>query len=149
MWALDARLGFYVRNKTTEDSQPSELGAEFAKEQHLKEYLISHWEQTAIGKDWDIYGDSEDSQAGVEFSTGIGRPDLLLIHSADDRARVVELKRSRTSDKAVGQIMRYIDWVRKNLDELEGVSEDSSVDGVIIGSSFLRNSGTRSPPTVI
>jgi hypothetical protein len=138
MWALDARLGFYLKNGTTEDSQPSDLGAEFAKEKHLKEYLISHWEQTAIGKDWDIYGDSEDSQAGVEFSTGIGRLDLLLIHSGDDRVRVIELKRSRTSDKAVGQIMRYIGWVRKNLDELEGVREDSSVDGIIIGSSFSK-----------
>jgi len=50
-WALDARLGFYLRNGTTEDSQPSDPGAEFAKEKYLKEYLISHWEQTAIGKD--------------------------------------------------------------------------------------------------
>lgn len=134
MWDLDALLGFYVENKEPEEPQTSSTpGAEFAKEQHLQEYLVSHWEQTNIGKDWEIYANSEDPQAGVEFSTGIGRPDLLLVHSSDDRVRVIELKRSRTSDKAVGQIMRYIGWVRQNLDELEGVSEKSSVDGVIIG----------------
>jgi len=33
--------------------------------------------------------------------------------------------------------MRYIGWV-KNLDELEGVSENSSVDGIIMSSPFSK-----------
>ncbi|MBY8992758.1 MAG: DUF1016 family protein [Candidatus Lokiarchaeota archaeon] len=43
---------------------------------------------------------------------------------------VIELKRGKTSDATVGQILRYINWVKKNLAE-----EGQNVQGIIIAKS--------------
>lgn len=135
LWDLDSILGYHVSD-AEDDDRPihTDPDTEFAKEEHLKQYLVSQWDQTGLSDDWEIYGDSEDPQAGVEFSTGIGRPDILLVHSEEDRVCVVELKRSRTSDRAVGQTMRYMGWVQEHHDELEDVGDSPSVEGLIVGS---------------
>ena len=70
--------------------------------------------------------------ADVEFSTGVGRPDILLTHKTDSRVCVVELKKSDSSDRAVGQLLRYVGWVREHLDNLENVSEDADIEGQLI-----------------
>jgi len=67
----------------------------------------------------------------VEFSTGVGRPDILLTHKTDSRVCVVELKESNSSDRAVGQLLKYVGWVRDHLDDLD-VSEDADVEGRLI-----------------
>ncbi|MHA2069190.1 MAG: endonuclease NucS domain-containing protein, partial [Candidatus Thorarchaeota archaeon] len=51
-----------------------------------------------------------------QVTTEVGRLDVLCEDSAGDLV-VVELKKGRTSDKVVGQISRYIGWVKENLAE--------------------------------
>jgi len=52
---------------------------------------------------------------GEEYDTHeVGRIDLLLEDSTGNHV-VVELKRRRTGDQVVGQILRYIGWVQENL----------------------------------
>ena len=54
-------------------------------------------------------------EKGEEYETHeIGRIDLLLKDSSDTYV-VVELKRRKTGDQVVGQILRYIGWVQDNL----------------------------------
>jgi len=115
--------------KTLEEAKGS---GEFVKEQHLQQYLVNHWDQMELSDQWEIYSDADDPEAGIEFSTGIGRPDILLTHTSKDRVCVLELKKGRTSDRAVGQLLRYVGWVRDNLEDLEGVSADSDVEGRLI-----------------
>lgn len=134
-WDLDALLGYVVANEEALRESPSDADAdtgEFVKERHLQQYLVNHWETIHLSQEWEIYSDSEDPDAGVEFSTGVGRPDLLLTHKSNSRVCVVELKKSDTSDKAVGQLLRYIGWVRENLDQLEAVESDATVEGRLI-----------------
>ena len=42
---------------------------------------------------------------------------------------VIELKRNQTSDDTVGQVTRYMGWVRKS-------KNDENVKGIIIASGF-------------
>lgn len=134
LWDLDALLGYLVgiEEDPLETVEDTEATGEFAKEQHLQQYLVNHWEKMGLSDQWEIYSDSDDPEAGVEFSTGIGRPDILLTHTSDARICILELKKGSTSDRAVGQILRYIGWVRAHLDDLEGVSADAEVEGRLI-----------------
>ncbi|WP_205742978.1 hypothetical protein [Halalkalirubrum salinum] len=134
-WDLDALLGYLVQSEETDDDETMEdVGGtgEFVKERHLQQYLVNHWDRMGLSEQWEIYSDADDPQAGVEFSTGIGRPDILLTHTSDARVCVLELKRSGTSDRAVGQLLRYVGWVRAHLEDLEGVSTDAEVEGRLI-----------------
>ncbi len=57
----------------------------------------------------------------------MGRIDLLAKHRSEPRWLVIELKRDRTSDRTVGQILRYIGWVRQEM-----AGEGERVEGLII-----------------
>lgn len=64
-------------------------------------------------------------EGGNEFDTqGAGRMDLLCMDK-DKNYVVVELKRGRSGDAVVGQILRYIGWVQKKF-------ETTKVRGIII-----------------
>lgn len=134
LWDLDALLGYIVGleeypQETLEDAEKS---GEFVKEQHLQQYLVNHWGQIGLSEQWDIYSDADDPEAGVEFSTGIGRPDILLTHTTEARVCILELKKGSTSDRAVGQLLRYVGWVREHLEDLEGVGSDADVEGRLV-----------------
>lgn len=63
---------------------------------------------------------------GKEFKVGkVGKIDLLCVDKSDNFV-VVELKKSNPSDKAVGQILRYVGWVKENL------AKDKEVRGIIV-----------------
>jgi len=62
---------------------------------------------------------------GRQFPTEVGRIDLLAKDT--DGYVVIELKKDRVEDKVMGQILRYMGWVRSNL------SPDKEVRGIIAG----------------
>ena len=43
---------------------------------------------------------------------------------------IIELKRDQTSDQTIGQVLRYMGWVRKHL-----AQDNESVEGLIIARS--------------
>ena len=51
-----------------------------------------------------------------EFMTDVGRIDILCVDKAK-RLVVIELKSGHADDRAVGQIARYMGWVKQNLPE--------------------------------
>lgn len=53
---------------------------------------------------------------GQQFVMGVGagRSDLICTNENDDLV-VIELKRGMTSDKTIGQVLRYVGWVKENL----------------------------------
>ena len=136
LWTLDCLLDYVVKageNDTAQIEEQTETRAgEFVAEKHLQEFLVRNWDTTKLSQEWEIYNDADDPEAGVEFPTGVGPADLLLSHKTDHRLCVVELKRSQSRDKAVGQILRYIGWVRNHLDEIEGTSQETKVEGLLI-----------------
>jgi len=76
-----------------------------------------------MGKEWELYGSN--------FPTGeIGIIDLLARHKNKNEWLVIELKKDQSSDETVGQILRYMGWIKANLLKGEGF-----VKGMIISHS--------------
>lgn len=98
----------------------------FALETHLEEFLVENWENTEIGKKYDIY--EEDGElVGKQYQTDNGTIDILAISKNKKELLVVELKKGRASDRVIGQVQRYMGYV---LEEL--VEDGQTVKGVII-----------------
>jgi hypothetical protein len=97
----------------------------FSLEKYLQEFIVSNWDRTPLARTLDIY--MEDEEKAVEFNTGVGEIDIL----ARDRVKgdwvVIELKKGRSDDTVVGQILRYMGWIRKHK-----AGEGEKVRGIII-----------------
>jgi len=99
----------------------------FGLERHLHEFLRDNWEHTELGHEWALYQEPGDEEAGYEYPCDVGRIDLLAKHRKEPRWLVVELKRNQTSDQTVGQLLRYLGWVKRHLAE-----DGEQVHGMII-----------------
>ena len=98
----------------------------FALEKHLEDFLAQNWKQTELGKDYDIY--EEDGElVGQQYPSDTGPIDILAISKDKKALLVVELKKGRASDNVVGQIQRYMGFVKGELAE-----DNQTVKGVII-----------------
>jgi len=98
----------------------------FVMEKHLEDFLIENWSQTELGKDHDIFMEDGDI-IGQQYKTEIGDIDILGISKDKKTILVVELKKGRTSDVVVGQIQRYMGFIKEELAE-----SSQKVKGIII-----------------
>ncbi len=100
--------------------------SEFALEKHLEDFLVKNWKQTELGKYYDIF--EEDGEIiGQQYQSDTGRIDVLAISKDKKSLLVVELKKGRASDNVVGQVQRYMGYVKEELAEA-----NQQVKGVII-----------------
>ena len=98
----------------------------FALEKHLEDFLVQNWKYTELGKTYDIF--EEDGElVGQQYPTDTGPIDILAVSKDKKELLVVELKKGRISDIVVGQIQRYMGYVKDELAENGQV-----VKGVII-----------------
>jgi restriction system protein len=98
----------------------------FAMEKHLEDFLIENWQQTELGKNYDLY--MEDGEMiGQQYKTAIGDIDILAISKDKKTILVVELKKGRTSDIVVGQIQRYMGFLKEEFAE-----SSQDIKGIII-----------------
>ncbi|MEN8331770.1 MULTISPECIES: endonuclease NucS domain-containing protein [Acinetobacter] len=115
--------------ETVEHLEPDEVLEDptaFALEKHLEHFLVENWSKTELGATYDIY--TEDGQlVGQQYPSDTGPIDILAISKDKKTLLVVELKRGRASDRVVGQIQRYMGYVKDELAEA-----DQKVKGVII-----------------
>ena len=100
---------------------------EFALEKHLEEFLVKNWKNTILGKEYDIY-EIDGEVIGQQFQSDTGPLDILAISKDKKTLLVVELKKGRVSDNVVGQIQRYMGFVKEELAE-----PNQTVKGIIIG----------------
>lgn len=98
----------------------------FALEEHLEDFLVKNWKSTELGKHYDIY-EEDGEMVGQQYPSDTGEIDILAISKDKKELLVVELKRGRVSDVVVGQIQRYMGYVKDELAE-----EGQNVRGVII-----------------
>jgi len=98
----------------------------FALEKHLEDFLVANWNQTELAKDYNIF--EEDGElVGQQYPSDTGPLDILAVSKDKKTLLVIELKKGRASDAVVGQIQRYMGYVKEELAE---PSQD--VRGVII-----------------
>lgn len=98
----------------------------FAMEKHLEAFLVANWNQTLLSKDFSIY-EEDGEPVGQQYATDAGPIDILAISKDKKRLLVVELKRGRATDVVVGQVLRYMGYVKEQIAE-----DDQSVEGAII-----------------
>ena len=99
-----------------------ENGNEFAYEKDLQNFLAKNLSIIEPGLTLYI----EEDITGIEFPVGNRFIDILATDK-DNNYVVIELKVSRGYDRVVGQILRYMAWIRKNHAE-----ENQKVRGIII-----------------
>lgn len=115
--------------ETVEHLEPDEVVEDptaFALEKHLEHFLVENWSKTELGATYDIYTE-EGQLVGQQYPSDTGPIDILAISKDKKTLLVVELKRGRASDRVVGQIQRYMGYVKDELAEA-----DQQVKGVII-----------------
>ncbi len=89
---------------------------EFAMKKHLEDFLVKNWKQTELGKHYNIF--QEDGELiGQQYPSNTGPIDILAISKEKKNLLVVELKKGRVSDNVVGQVQRYMGFVKEELAE--------------------------------
>lgn len=99
----------------------------FRLERHLQDFLWANWDDIPLSEEWELYHEPGDPDLGYEYPCGIGCIDILARHKTRPDWLVVELKRGQTSDATVGQVLRYMGWIKNHLAEV-----GEQVHGLII-----------------
>lgn len=99
-----------------------ESSDEFAYERDLRDYLARNLH--ILEPSLKLY--SEEGITGVEFPVGGRFIDILAV-DVNGAYVVIELKVSKGYDRAVGQLLRYMGWIKKNQ-----ADSNQSVRGIII-----------------
>lgn len=97
---------------------------EFAMGKYLEEFIEANFSRINFGANLELYQDEE--ATGRQYPTSIGNIDLLAVDREKKEFVVIELKKSKSSDVVIGQILRYIGWVKEKL------AKDYNVRGIII-----------------
>lgn len=100
----------------------------FYMEKQLEDFIVHNWESTELGSKYDLIIE-EGILLSQQYRTDIGPIDILVKDKKTSGYVVIELKKNQTSDDTVGQIARYMGWVKQTL----GCSD---VKGVIIAGSY-------------
>jgi RecB family endonuclease NucS len=117
----NARFGDAVG---ADDARASSAGStEFLLERDLQLFLAKHLDRVEAGLK--LYDD--EGVVGLEFEAGGGRRIDILATDAAGGLVVIELKVSKGYDRVVGQLLRYVNWVKMNLAE-----KGQRVRGIII-----------------
>jgi endonuclease len=106
----------------SETVHESSYGSEFAYERDLRNYLSKNLGKLEPGLK--LY--EEEGITGVEFPVGGRFIDILGVDSTGALV-VIELKVSRGYDRVIGQLLRYMGWIRQNLAE-----DSQAVRGLIV-----------------
>jgi len=96
-----------------------EESVSFIMEKYLEDFLVKNWDKTVLAQDWELV----DSQVQTET----GPLDILAKSKDGTTMLVVELKLRRASDAVLGQVQRYMGWVKQDLEP------GQQVKGLIIG----------------
>ena len=99
--------------------------SEFALESHLEEFMDVNWDSIDFGSALARY--ATDDQSGRQFPAGPWSIDFLCTDKRTGALVVIELKRGKSSDSTVGQVLRYISWVKENI-----ANAGQKVRGIII-----------------
>ena len=123
---IESLIGDKPVVKVFTQDEDIESTSQFVFEEHLEEFLIKNWSQTELSQRYELF--EEFGETGQQYPTDTGPIDILAISKDKKEILVIELKRGRASDKVVGQIQRYMGYVKDELAE-----EGQTVKGMIIG----------------
>jgi len=118
--SLKKEAEIYTEEKREEELSAIEIVP--SMERLLEDFLEKNLEH--IEKGLKLYHDENDIP-GRQYPTDVGTIDLLCVDN-DKNFVVIEIKKEKGSDKTIGQITRYMGWVKENL------ASNKKVLGIII-----------------
>ncbi len=128
--AEDSNIVSVLGETSSETLLEQEEDLAFSLEKHLRDFIAYNLANLSISpRRLKLYV-SPEKRDGIEFPTAVGSIDILAV---DDQGNFVvfELKLTRGPDKAMGQLLRYMGWVKRNLApgrEVYGVIVAKDVD---------------------
>lgn len=127
---LGVILDYYKKTVSIESASPTSAYSQgvFYMEKQLEDFIIYNWNKTELGKKYDLI--IEDGELiSQQFRTDIGPIDILAIDKNTKHYVVIELKKNQTSDDTIGQLTRYMGWIKEK-------KNDDGVKGVIIAGEY-------------
>jgi hypothetical protein len=124
---LESTIDSVLGDEGSEGDDQSETA--FALESQLRDFLAQNLSAIPIeGRKLRLFVDPT-GRDGIEFQTDVGRIDILAV---DDTGAfiVFELKRGHSPDHAIGQLLRYMGWVKRT------IGKDQKVRGVIVAKTI-------------
>jgi hypothetical protein len=119
--------------ESIKEERDIESESEFALEAHLEEFIDQNWAKINFGQK--LVRFTTDEQSGRQYPAGQWSIDFLCKDADTGDLIIVELKRGRSSDATVGQILRYIGWVEENVakpgQHTRGIIISSGVDDAL------------------
>jgi hypothetical protein len=100
----------------------------FYMEKQLEDFIIANWENTEFGRKYDLIYE-EGVLKSQQYPTSIGRIDILATDKKTKNYVVIELKKNQTSDDTIGQLSRYMGWIKEH-------KKDDGVKGIIVAGKF-------------
>lgn len=100
----------------------------FYMEKQLEDFIIHNWENTKLAETLDLVYE-EGELVSQQYKTDIGPIDILAKEKNNGSYVVIELKKNQTSDDTVGQIARYMGWIKSQ-------KGDKNVKGIIIAGEY-------------
>ncbi|MDD5009241.1 MAG: PDDEXK nuclease domain-containing protein [Syntrophorhabdaceae bacterium] len=127
---LEIILDYYQKTTSiTPSATPSDYSRGlFYMEKQLEDFLIHNWGKTEIGKRFDLIIE-EGELISQQYKTDIGPIDILAKDKGSNSFVVIELKKDQTSDDTIGQVARYMGWIKEH-------KKDENVKGIIIAGSY-------------
>ena len=106
--------------------RPSGSPADRLIEIHLEQWLVDHWDQVNFGAPLRLY-EEDGEPVGQQYDTRtVGRIDLLCEDTSSGALVIMELKKGQQSDTVMGQLARYIGWVKEHL------ANGRDVEGIVL-----------------
>ena len=95
-------------------------------EKYLEDFIVDNWGKIDFGEKLTLYKDKNENIGKQYYTEDAGYIDILATDKNSDFV-VIELKKGKKNDEVVGQTLRYIGWVRRNL-----AKDNQKVRGIII-----------------
>ncbi len=121
----------YEEREIKDDAFIDQKEQKFALEKYLEDFIVNNF-NSIFHNSIQLWYD-EECNIGQQYplidneARNIGKIDILARNIEENSYIVIELKKGRSSDKVVGQILRYMGWVKEHL-----CNEGDSVKGMII-----------------
>ena len=115
-----------IGEETNIDAEDAD-SRKFAFERDLQNYLVNNL--SLLEPSLRLYEDEDGQFNGIEFPVGQRYIDILAVGS-DGAFVVIGLKVSRAYDRVIGQLLRYMGWIKEN------IASGMPVRGIVVASEI-------------
>jgi len=125
-WIAAEEEGIEAVNKIISDKERKDYLPEIPTpdERYITDILYQKFDEL-LGQKFNLQLYDDPDNEAKEYPTAVGRIDILAKDRNDKSIVVIEVKRNPSSS-AVGQILKYVGWIRENL------AKEKQVKGIIL-----------------